>query len=58
MSRIMCEERDAKCFIPENQVLVDNGAMIAWQGYIERKSTEKKDIRPYERTDDVIVNWN
>jgi len=60
MAKKMCEERNAKCFIPPNDVLVDNGAMIAWQGILEQKnaiSVEKADIKPYERTDDVIVNW-
>lgn len=56
----MCEERNAKCFIPPNELLIDNGAMICWQGILEQKnaiSIEKADIKPYERTDDVIVNW-
>jgi len=58
----MCEERDAKCFIPPNSVMVDNGLMIAWEGIIEYKSRgaddiKKLDIKPYERTDDVKVKW-
>ncbi len=56
----MCEERNAECFIPPNELLVDNGAMICWQGILEQKNTiglEKADIKPYERTDDIIVNW-
>jgi N6-L-threonylcarbamoyladenine synthase len=60
MSRIMCKERNAKCFIPPNEFLVDQGAMIAWQGILEKKNAvkpEKADIRPYERTDDIVVNW-
>ncbi len=61
MAKIMCKERNAKCFIPENQFLVDNAAMIAWQGILEKKKATKKldsiDIKPYERTDDIKVNW-
>ncbi|MFH1332440.1 MAG: KEOPS complex N(6)-L-threonylcarbamoyladenine synthase Kae1 [archaeon] len=60
MAKIMCKERDAKCFIPPNEVLVDNGVQISWQGILEKKNAikpEKADIRPYERTDDVVVNW-
>lgn len=56
----MCKERDAKCFIPPNDLLTDNGAMICWQGVLEQKnavSIEKADIKPYERTDDIVVNW-
>ncbi len=56
MCKKMCEERNAKLFIPPNNVLVDNGVMIAWQGIIGYKSgkaLKKIDIRPYERTDEV-----
>lgn len=61
MCRIMCEERNAIFFVPENQFLVDNGTMIAWQGILQKKKATKKlsgiDIKPYERTDDIIVDW-
>lgn len=62
MSKIMCLERGAKCFVPENQFLVDNAAMIAWQGIIEynagsRLEISNSGILPYSRTDDVFVNW-
>jgi N6-L-threonylcarbamoyladenine synthase len=62
MAKIMCKERSSKCFIPPNDLLVDNGAMIAWQGYIEytagkRQSISETEINPYERTDDVKVIW-
>ena len=58
----MCEERNSRSYCPENQFLVDNGAMIAWLGLIEYQAGNRtliKDaiIDPYERTDDVIVNW-
>lgn len=62
MCRKMCNERGAECFIPPNNVMVDNGLMIAWEGLIEYKSrgaddANKIDIKPYERTDDVKVSW-
>ncbi len=62
MANQMCHDNQFKCFIPENEFLVDNGAMIAWLGLIEYKSgvrTSIKDssIRPYERTDDIKVTW-
>ncbi|NTV24550.1 MAG: bifunctional N(6)-L-threonylcarbamoyladenine synthase/serine/threonine protein kinase [Nanoarchaeota archaeon] len=62
MCRLMCEARGAKFYCPENQFLVDNGAMIAYLGLIMHKtgnSAQVRDskIRPYERTDDVVVNW-
>jgi len=35
--------------------------MIAWLGILQKKDStkdyEKIDIKPYERTDDVIVTW-
>ena len=34
MCKIMCKERGAKFFVPENSLLVDNGAMIAFLGEI------------------------
>jgi len=62
MAKIMCKERGAKLFVPPNEVLVDNGAMIAWLGMIEYNAgikTKIKDsmILPYQRTDDIIVTW-
>ncbi len=62
MARIMCEERGARCFVPENEFLVDNGAMIAWLGMISYKAGNRTKISesyidPYKRTDEVEVNW-
>ncbi len=63
MCRIMCEERGAKLFVPENSLLVDNAGMIAFTGEIMfnagifEKNIEKLDISPRERTDDVAVRW-
>jgi len=64
MARIMCKERGARYFVPENQFLVDNGAMIAWLGVLKYKSLKgstpplnKIDMKPYERTDDIEVTW-
>jgi len=62
MCKIMCEERNAKFFVPPNEVLTDNGLMIGWLGILQRngstKDYEKVDIKPYERTDDVVVKTN
>jgi len=60
MANIMCKERGARCYIPENQFLVDNALMIAWLGILKYNAEgESKDtgIRPYERTDDINVSW-
>ena len=61
MCKIMCKERNAKFFVPLNDVLVDNALMIAWLGILQKndstKNYDKIDIKPYERTDDVQVKW-
>jgi len=61
MCTIMCNERNGKFYAPPNEVLVDNGLMIAWLGILQKKQAtkdyDKIDIRPYERTDDVEVKW-
>ena len=58
----MCKARGAKMFVPENQFLIDNAAMIAWLGILQFKAgdrlkVEEADIKPYLRTDDIEVNW-
>ncbi len=59
--RVMCEERGARFYAPPASVLVDNGAMIAWLGVLGKKNASKKysafKPKPFERTDDVEVNW-
>ncbi len=62
MVKIMCKERGAKSYCPENQYLVDNGAMIAWLGKLQYDagmilSIEKAIIEPYLRTDEIVVKW-
>ena len=65
MCKIMCKERRAKSFVPEKSLLVDNGAMIAYLGEIMYKAgikyfvieLDKVDIKPRQRTDDVLVSW-
>ncbi|MBW2987446.1 bifunctional N(6)-L-threonylcarbamoyladenine synthase/serine/threonine protein kinase [Candidatus Woesearchaeota archaeon] len=61
MARKMCEERDATCFVLENQYNVDNAAMIAYLGMKMYNAGARHDIdvpiNPYERTDDVEVSW-
>ncbi|MBS3113524.1 hypothetical protein J4448_00320 [Candidatus Woesearchaeota archaeon] len=58
MCTIMCKERGGKFYAPPNEVLVDNGLMIAWLGILQKEKKEGNiDIHPYERTDDVIMEW-
>lgn len=67
MCKKMCDERLKKTemFVPDNSLLVDNGAMIAYAGEIlfgagiktPYNKIEDLDIKPRQRTDDVEVNW-
>ena len=67
MAKRMCEERLKKTelFIPDNSLLTDNGAMIAYTGEIlfnkgikvTPRDLDKLDIKPRQRTDDVEVSW-
>jgi universal protein Kae1 len=61
MAKIMCDERGAKLFVPDSQFLVDNAAMIAWLGILQKNDATfdvtKVTINPYLRTDDIDVNW-
>ena len=62
MAEIMCKERKAKSFVPANEFLVDNAAMIAWQGLLQYNPKNELKIRdaginPYTRTDEIEVDW-
>ncbi|MDO8428448.1 MAG: KEOPS complex N(6)-L-threonylcarbamoyladenine synthase Kae1 [Candidatus Diapherotrites archaeon] len=62
MMDTMCEERNAKKFVPEVQFCTDNGAMIAWTTHLVYKSQGKisikeSEIKPKQRTDDVVPKW-
>lgn len=62
MCKKMCADRGSNFFCPSNDLLVDNGAMIAFIGEImSSKLSEKKldeiDIAPRERTDEVDIFW-
>lgn len=62
MCQIMCKEREANCYTISNEYLVDNAAMIGWLGILMYKAgnetpISKAVIKPYERTDEVVVNW-
>jgi len=65
MCDIMCKERGAKFFVPSNDLLTDNGSMIAYLGeilfkngdLIPIKDIDKVDIAPRQRTDDVEIKY-
>jgi N6-L-threonylcarbamoyladenine synthase/protein kinase Bud32 len=59
---IMCEDRGAQCYIPEEKYLGDNGAMIAYTGKLMLESghslpIEASRINPSFRSDEVEVTW-
>ena len=58
----MCKERNAKFYAVPLKYSGDQAAMIAWQGLLEyqagtRHSIETLDIDPYQRVDQIKVNW-
>ncbi len=62
MLQIMCEDRGAQFFVPEQKYLGDNGAMIAYTGKLMLESgtsltPEASPINPSFRSDDVVVTW-
>lgn len=62
MARAMCEARGVSFFAPPRDLLVDNGAMIAWQGLLQLAAgatvaVEASVVHPYQRTDQVEVSW-
>jgi glycoprotease/Kae1 family metallohydrolase len=65
MCSIMCKERGAKLFVPPNELLTDNGSMIAYTGeilfnnrdYVNFEDINKVDIAPRQRTDQVEIKY-
>lgn len=62
MVKTMAEERDARFFVPEKKLCIDNGAMIAWLGFLMYKSGVRMNISETFidqrfRTDMVDVTW-
>jgi N6-L-threonylcarbamoyladenine synthase/protein kinase Bud32 len=62
MLRIMCEDRGAEIFVPEQKYLGDNGAMIAYTGKLMLESgcalpVESSQVNPSFRSDEVQVTW-
>ena len=58
----MAKDRSARFFVPSRDVCVDNGAMIAWLGFLMyesglRMSIDESVINQRFRTDMVEVHW-
>jgi N6-L-threonylcarbamoyladenine synthase/N6-L-threonylcarbamoyladenine synthase/protein kinase Bud32 len=63
MVHIMAQERNAAFFVPRKDLCIDNGAMIAWLGYLMydsglRMTVDDSIINQRFRTDMVEVTWN
>jgi N6-L-threonylcarbamoyladenine synthase len=67
MASKMCKERlkKTKLFFPDNSLLTDNGAMIAYTGEILFNNrikilpshSSELDIKPRQRTDEIEITW-
>jgi N6-L-threonylcarbamoyladenine synthase len=62
MVETMAKDRGAKFFVPSRDVCIDNGAMIAWLGFLMydsglRMGIDESIINQRFRTDMVEVNW-
>ncbi|CRG97320.1 tRNA N6-adenosine threonylcarbamoyltransferase, putative [Plasmodium gallinaceum] len=65
MMKKMAKQKNIKIGFMDHSYCVDNGAMIAYTGYLEYMNSEDKNIYNFEnisihqryRTDDVLVTW-
>lgn len=62
MIKSMCEQRDAKAYIPPKEYCMDNGVMIAHQGLLELKNgrntpIEESNKKPNWRPNEVEATW-
>ena len=53
MLHIMCRERHATFYNVPAELVKDNGAMIAWEGYLRRKESGDIGVNPHWRIDEV-----
>jgi len=53
MLEIMCKERGCKFYNVPLSLAGDQGAMIAWEGYLRRKQFGDMEVNPHWRADEV-----
>lgn len=55
MLNIMCHERGASFYLVPMDLATDNGAMIAWEGFIRKNESgnENREVNPHWRTEEV-----
>lgn len=57
MLKLMAGHHEASFRFPKLEYCGDNGAMIAWTGYLSKKHNKTADINPRWRTDEVEISW-
>jgi len=62
MGEVMAEERGASLYVPDGELCIDNGVMIAWNGWLMYQAgmsidVKESGIKQGYRTDDVDVRW-
>lgn len=53
MLNIMCKGRGATFHLVPPDLATDNGAMIAWEGFLRKDESKDMEVDPYWRTDEV-----
>jgi glycoprotease/Kae1 family metallohydrolase len=53
MLNIMCQERGARFFKVPMSLAGDQGAMIAWEGFLRKDESGDLEVKPHWRTDEV-----
>ncbi len=53
MLDIMCRERGASFHLVPMELATDNGAMVAWEGFLRRNGPGDLGVKPHWRTDEV-----
>lgn len=53
MLDIMCQERGAQFYNVPRELATDNGAMIAWEGFLRKDQSGDQQVRPHWRIDEL-----
>ncbi len=53
MLTIMCQERGAQFYNVPRELATDNGAMIAWEGFLRKEQSGDIEIKPHWRIDEL-----
>ncbi|HLC81700.1 MAG TPA: UGMP family protein, partial [Candidatus Nanoarchaeia archaeon] len=53
MLNIMCQQRKAQFYNVPMELAGDQGAMIAWEGFLRKEQYGDEVVKPYWRVDEV-----